>query len=88
LLEAMACGRAIICSDIPGNNQLIVNDHNGLLVEPDDANELEHAIEILTSNDLLRLRLGQNAKLRASQFDEDKIFPKISQYYKDLTEKK
>ena len=42
------------------------------------------AIQLLCSNDSLRLKLGYNAKIRASQYDEDIVFPKILQYYQTL----
>ena len=39
ILEAMACGLPIICSDIKGNNEL-VTDNNGILVKIDDDDKL------------------------------------------------
>jgi glycosyltransferase involved in cell wall biosynthesis len=81
LLEAMASGRAIICSDIPANQELVVHNQEALLVNPYNSKELTRAIQLLSSNDLLRLKLGYNARIRASQYDEDIVFPKILQYY-------
>jgi len=39
ILEAMACGLPIICSDIKGNNELVADD-NGILVKIDDDDKL------------------------------------------------
>ena len=88
LLEAMASGRAIICSDIPANNVLVRHNQEALLVNPYNSEELTSAIKLLSSNDSLRLKLGYNAKIRASQYDEDIVFPKILQYYENLIYRK
>jgi glycosyltransferase involved in cell wall biosynthesis len=84
LLEAMTSGRAIICSDIPANNILVRHNQEALLVNPYNSQELTKAIQLLSSNHSLRLKLGYNAKIRVSQYDEDIIFPKILQYYENV----
>jgi glycosyltransferase involved in cell wall biosynthesis len=84
LLEAMASGRAIICSDIPANRELVTHNQEALLVNPYNPEELERAIQLLSNDHLLRLKLGYNAKIRAIQYDEDIVFPKILQYYQTL----
>ena len=87
LLEAMSCGRAIICSDIPGNQALITHNKEGLLFNPHDSQELGNAIKLLSTDDSLRSRLGSNAKIKASEYDEDIVFPKILQFYSTLAKK-
>ena len=44
LLEAMACGKAVIGSDISGINDVIVHGKTGLLVPPKDTQALASAI--------------------------------------------
>jgi glycosyltransferase involved in cell wall biosynthesis len=88
LLEAMASGRSIICSDIAANNVLVRHNQEALLVNPYNSQELTRAIQLLSSNDSLRLKLGHNAKIRVSQYDEDIVFPKILQYYENLLYRK
>jgi glycosyltransferase involved in cell wall biosynthesis len=84
LLEAMACGRAIICSDIPANHGLATHNQEALFVNPHNPDELKQAISLLSNNDSLRGKLGYNAKIKASQFDEDDIFTKILKYYEGI----
>jgi glycosyltransferase involved in cell wall biosynthesis len=84
LLEAMACSRAVICSNIPYNHELVSHEQEALLFNPYKPEELKLAIQLLCKDDSLRLKLGQNAKLRASQYSEDMIFPKMMQFYKNL----
>jgi glycosyltransferase involved in cell wall biosynthesis len=88
LLEAMASGRAVIVSNIPANRELVTHNQEGLLVNPYNPEEVERAIQLLSNDHLLRLKLGYNAKNRVSQYDEDIVFPKILQYYQNLIQRK
>ena len=85
LLEAMASGRALIVSNIPANCELVRHNQEALLVNPSNPKEFECAIQLLSKDQLLRLKLGYNAKLKVSQYDEDIVFPKILQYYETLS---
>src|SRR5262249_20607769 len=58
LLEAMAAARPIVCTDIEGYLQ-VVNEENARLVRPGDVAELEHAIDMLASNAVLRRRMAE-----------------------------
>jgi glycosyltransferase involved in cell wall biosynthesis len=62
LLEAMACGLPCIATRIDGNRHVLTNAYNGLLVAPDDADELAQAIIRLGQDRMLRERLGQHAR--------------------------
>ncbi|MBS3092314.1 glycosyltransferase [Candidatus Pacearchaeota archaeon] len=42
--EAASCGVPVIASNIPGPNQLIINNKTGLLIKPNEVNELKQAI--------------------------------------------
>ena len=83
----MSCERAIICSNIPGNQVLVTHNKEGLLFNPHDSQELSAAIKLLSTDDSLRSRLGSNAKIKASEYDEDIVFPKILQFYSTLAKK-
>ena len=84
LLEAMACRRAVICSDIPANHVLVKNNQEGLLVNPYNPKELQQAIKSLCNDEPLRDKLGHNASIKASEYDEDKVFNVILKYYDDI----
>jgi glycosyltransferase involved in cell wall biosynthesis len=85
LLEAMACGRAIICSDIPANHQVVGHNEDALIFDPYNIQELEGCIRLLSHDESLRSRLGANARKRAIQYDEGILFPKILQCYEALS---
>ncbi|HET7681142.1 MAG TPA: glycosyltransferase family 4 protein [Xanthobacteraceae bacterium] len=54
LLEAAACGRAIVATDVPGCRVIARDGVNALLVPPDDPAALADAIELLSRNPVLR----------------------------------
>ena len=58
LLEAAACARAIVATDIPGCREVAIAERNALLVPVGDAAALAGAIERLVQDDGLRQRFG------------------------------
>jgi glycosyltransferase involved in cell wall biosynthesis len=68
LLEAAACGRALVVADSPGATKAFVrHDVEGLVVPPADAVALGEALERLARDAGLRHRLGTAARLRVLQ---------------------
>jgi glycosyltransferase involved in cell wall biosynthesis len=62
LLEAMACGLPIVATNISGNNELIQDDYNGLLVPSKDTVTLTKAIEYLLTDSVKAKKLGAEAR--------------------------
>jgi glycosyltransferase involved in cell wall biosynthesis len=58
LIEATACGRAVITTDVPGCRQLVEPGVNGLLVRVRDADSLAKGIESLLADIELCRRMG------------------------------
>ena len=58
LLEALAAGRAVVATDIPGCREVIVDDENGVLVAPGDPDALARAVIALADDPARRARLG------------------------------
>lgn len=81
LLEAMAAGKAIICSDIPANRELIAHGREGLLINPRSSRDLQNAILLLLKDPKMRSYMGANATIKASLYDEEVLFPKLLRYY-------
>jgi glycosyltransferase involved in cell wall biosynthesis len=88
LLEAMACGLPIVATNIGGNRDLISSNKNGLLVSPRSPEELANAIMLLLHDELLRKRLGQNARETIVQrYTWDKITDNFISLYEGLLRK-
>lgn len=64
LLEAAACGRPLIVTDVPGCRRFVRDGVEGLVVPPDDAAALADAIGRLAGDAALRRRMGRAARAR------------------------
>jgi glycosyltransferase involved in cell wall biosynthesis len=62
LLEAAACGRAMVATDAPGCRQIAVEGETALTVPVDDAEALAGAMAKLAGDAGLRSRFGANAR--------------------------
>jgi glycosyltransferase involved in cell wall biosynthesis len=83
LLEAMACSRSIICSDISANHYVLTTNE-AIFINPYKEDELELAILKLSKDENLRKKLGISAKMKVIQYDEDIIFSKFVKLYESL----
>lgn len=64
LVEAMASGRPVVATDVPGCRELVRHDVEGLLVPPDDPAALAAALARLAADPQLRQRMGAAARRR------------------------
>ncbi len=62
VLEAAASALPIIATDVGGTREIIRNEHNGWLVQPDDPNALATQILTAINNAPIRKQLGKNAR--------------------------
>jgi glycosyltransferase involved in cell wall biosynthesis len=62
LLEAMAMGRACATTDVGDVGRAILDGETGLLVAPGDASALGVALDRLLADEVLRAKLGANAR--------------------------
>jgi phosphatidylinositol alpha-mannosyltransferase len=81
LLEAMAAGTPIVCSDIHGYRSVVRRGEQGLLVPPRDVTALTDAIARLLSDAELRGRMSELARARAVQFGWHNVTAKVEDYY-------
>jgi len=82
LLEAAACGRPMIATDVPGCREVAIANQTGLLVPPDDPSALAVAIETLADDVGLRDRFGRAARALAEErFAEGAIGRAVTDLY-------
>ncbi len=65
LLEAAACGRPIVATDVPGCREVCIEGETGLRVPARTVEPLAAALERLAVDPNLRRRFGENARRRA-----------------------
>jgi glycosyltransferase involved in cell wall biosynthesis len=62
MLEGMACGKVVICSDIGGMHEIIQDMENGILVEEGNPAAIARAVETVMENQDLRVAIGKRAR--------------------------
>jgi glycosyltransferase involved in cell wall biosynthesis len=73
LLEAAACGRPMVATDVPGCREVCIDGETGLRVPARTIEPLADALERLVLDPALRQRLGENARHRAETIFAEKI---------------
>ena len=81
LLEAMAAGTAIVCSDIHGYKGVVRRDRDALLVPPREPKALAGAIGRLVADDALRAAMVASGRQRAQEFSWERVTGKVEDYY-------
>lgn len=85
LLEAAACGRPLIATDVPGCREIARHGVNALLVPPNDPVALADAIETLMKDPGMRLRFGRAGRqLVGNEFSSARIGQEIVALYTRL----
>ena len=70
IIEASAMAKPVVASDIGGPRELVVPDETGLLIPPDDPEQLAAAIVSLLDDPELMIQMGENGYRRAiNKFD-------------------
>lgn len=86
LLEAAACGRPMVATDVPGCREVALPGQTGLLVPADDAPALADAIETMAKSAELRARYGAAARrLVEERFAAVAIGRQTVELYRSLT---
>ncbi|MDG4850877.1 glycosyltransferase family 4 protein, partial [Peribacillus frigoritolerans] len=80
LMEAMASGLPIICSDIRGNRDLIENKKGGYLVNPTDFIEFARYIEMILLSEESAAMAKHNKEIIKS-FSNSNVYKRIQEIY-------
>jgi glycosyltransferase involved in cell wall biosynthesis len=72
VIEAMACGAPVVCSDIGGVRDFAFHERTALLAPPRDAGAFARAITRMIEDPALRARLAAGALAEIGRFDWDR----------------
>lgn len=86
LLEAAACGRALLTTDVPGCRDLVRDGIEGLIVPPDDPAALAAALVRLCADPALVAGMGRAARSRveSGDFTEEAVTRAVCAIYAEL----
>jgi glycosyltransferase involved in cell wall biosynthesis len=87
LLEPMALGKCVLTSSMEGNEEVIRNGYNGLIVNFNKLEDVVSKISFLIKNDQVREGLGQKAKKTIRQMYSLEEYNKILNYCSNLFKK-
>ena len=87
LIEASASGCAIVCTNVPGCRDAIINNFTGLLVKPKSSKALKNAILRLSRNKKKLIQMSKNSRKNAiKKFNIDFVVDKHLKIYREINE--
>ncbi len=85
LLEAAACGKPLVATDMPGCREIVKAGENGFLVTPGDVYSLVAGLEKLLLDPLLRVEFGRNGRRIVEKgFSDKKVISDTFTVYREL----
>jgi len=81
IVESLAAGVPVVATDVGGNREAVESGKNGFLVPPDDTEALARALKTILSDDSLRERMSQVARVSAQRFSLDRMLDETRQLY-------
>lgn len=85
LIEAAACGRAVITTDVPGCRDAITPNKSGILIPAKSSKAIVSAIKLLCDNDDKRIEMGKKGReLAESCFDIADVIETHLKLYKGI----
>ena len=83
VLEALAAGCAVVSTNCPGNDEVLVDGDNSLLTEVGDVDAQAAALYSLLTDDNLRSKLKHAARAVAQNYSADRMVEAYAQCYRD-----
>ena len=82
LVEAMACGKPVIASDLPGVRTVVDDGVNGFLVRPRDCEDLATKMRLLLENNEIRVTFGRAGRKKVEEkYSWENIGKKLERLY-------
>jgi glycosyltransferase involved in cell wall biosynthesis len=81
ILESMACGLAIVSTNVGGIQYLLKHEHDALLVPPDDPTAMSNAIRRILEDHNFAKYLSFNARKKVEKFDWTNLLPQWEQLF-------
>ena len=86
LMEAMAAGKAVVCSGIRGNRDLIEPGIGGEVLETTHVDGFAFAMNRLLTDPALMEKMGQNNRRRIREFDRSVVDAQMKTLYQEISQ--
>ncbi len=84
-IEAMACARPVVATCLVSGPELVENGISGLLVNPEDPNDIAEKVIRLLNDPILAMQLGNNARKRVQDMFDLREWGQCNlDYYRSL----
>jgi phosphatidylinositol alpha-mannosyltransferase len=84
LLESMACGTPIVCSDLNGFRNVVAHEREAMMVPCGDTGALADTLVAMLEDDALRARLGATGRQRALAYGWPRVSDMILGLYTQI----
>ncbi|GAC1387354.1 MAG: hypothetical protein NVS1B7_1560 [Candidatus Saccharimonadales bacterium] len=84
ILEAMAAGCPVVCTDAHGNRDFCLDGKNCLIVKQDDPEDLRQALKKLFSDEKLRTRLAIEGLKTVKHYKWDSIIDTAEKFFNEV----
>lgn len=85
IIEYMAAGLPVVCTDVGGNSELIEDNKNGFLTHKNDYKEMAEAILKLLDNPAMKQEMGKISMKKANfQFNIKNFIDNTEKFYENL----
>ncbi len=88
IIEAFACKKAVIGTDVEGMDEIIDHNINGLIIKKNNPRELADAINFLSKNHEIASTFGEKGYIKATMHFSEKNTKQIERIYEKLCKKK
>lgn len=79
LIEGMACGLPVVCTDVRGNRDLVTQSKNGFLFSKE--RDFKEFVITLYQDSTMRKKMGSVNTLEARRYSLDVVLPQMKQIY-------
>ena len=87
IVEAMALGKPVVATMVPGPSEIVVNNETGYLVRPEDVNAMANAILKLLNDPTLAAQMGKAGRRRVEElFDIRKNMKEVQSIYAEYAD--
>ena len=84
ILEAMASSKPVVAFSMPAYKSILKSGEEGVLCGPPSVDGLANALNNLLDSPKTRIRIGNNARIKAEEYSWSKVTKQVLDYYEEL----